>query len=45
MADRVTRVRWSMPPVDPWGNHLVPLDNSKGHLVTDGEGTVIGVQQ
>ena len=28
---------------DPWGNHLVLLDNSKGHLVTDESGNVTGV--
>ena len=28
---------------DPWGNQLVLLDSSKGHLITDEEGTVIGV--
>jgi predicted enzyme related to lactoylglutathione lyase len=28
---------------DPWDNHLVILDNSKGRLVTDGAGNVIGV--
>ena len=27
---------------DPWGNPLVLLDNSKGLLVTDAEGNVIG---
>ncbi len=30
--------------VDPWGNALVLLDGSKGHLVTDEEGAVIGVE-
>jgi lactoylglutathione lyase len=29
---------------DPWGNRLVLLDKSKGHLVTDADGTVIGVE-
>lgn len=28
---------------DPWGNQLVLLDSSKGTLLTDGEGHVIGV--
>jgi lactoylglutathione lyase len=28
---------------DPWGNQLVILDNSKGHLVTDDAGNVTGV--
>ena len=28
---------------DPWGNHLVLLDNSKGRLVTDDAGNVTGV--
>lgn len=27
---------------DPWGNPLVMLDNSKGLLVTDAQGNVIG---
>ena len=27
---------------DPWGNALVLLDMSKGRLVTDGEGRIIG---
>ena len=27
---------------DPWGNHLVLLDTSKGLLVTDAKGNVIG---
>jgi lactoylglutathione lyase len=27
---------------DPWGNELVLLDTTKGLLVTDGEGNVIG---
>jgi predicted enzyme related to lactoylglutathione lyase len=27
---------------DPWGNRLVILDNSKGRLVTDASGAVIG---
>jgi predicted enzyme related to lactoylglutathione lyase len=27
---------------DPWGNVLVLLDMSKGRLVTDGDGRVIG---
>jgi lactoylglutathione lyase len=29
---------------DPWGNQLVLLDASKGLLVTDGDGNVIGVE-
>lgn len=28
---------------DPWGNRLVLLDNTKGHLVTDENGTVVNV--
>ncbi len=28
--------------LDPWGNRLVLLDMSKGRLVTDAEGNVIG---
>ena len=28
---------------DPWGNHLVILDNSKGRLKTDEAGNVTGV--
>lgn len=28
---------------DPWDNHLVILDNSKGHLATDEAGNVTGV--
>jgi predicted enzyme related to lactoylglutathione lyase len=28
---------------DPWGNHLVILDNSKGRLLTDEAGNVTGV--
>ena len=27
---------------DPWGNELVLLDSSKGLLVTDDEGNVVG---
>jgi len=27
---------------DPWGNRLVLLDTSKGHLVTDEHGNVVG---
>ena len=27
---------------DPWGNRLVLLDNSKGHLATDASGVVVG---
>jgi hypothetical protein len=27
---------------DPWGNELVLLDTTKGLLVTDAEGNVIG---
>ena len=27
---------------DPWGNRLVVLDMSKGRLVTDAEGNVVG---
>jgi predicted enzyme related to lactoylglutathione lyase len=30
--------------LDPWGNTLVLLDSSKGHLVTDAEGNVTGTQ-
>ena len=30
---------------DPWGNRLVILDNSKGHLRTDDAGNVIGVER
>jgi len=29
---------------DPWGNRLVLLDMSKGRLVTDGEGYVLGTE-
>jgi predicted enzyme related to lactoylglutathione lyase len=29
---------------DPWGNQLVLLDASKGLLVTDGDGNVVGVE-
>jgi catechol 2,3-dioxygenase-like lactoylglutathione lyase family enzyme len=29
---------------DPWGNHLVFLDNSKGRLAIDDSGNVIGTQ-
>ena len=29
---------------DPWGNRLVLLDNSKGSLLTDADGNVIGNQ-
>lgn len=29
---------------DPWGNHLVVLDNSRGLFVTDAEGNVTGVE-
>ena len=29
---------------DPWDNHLVILDNSKGHLVADEAGNVTGVK-
>jgi predicted enzyme related to lactoylglutathione lyase len=29
--------------VDPWGNHLVMLDSSKGLLATDDAGKVTGV--
>ena len=29
---------------DPWDNHLVILDNSKGRLVTDEAGSVTGVE-
>ncbi len=29
---------------DPWDNHLLILDNSKGHLVTDEAGNVTGVK-
>jgi catechol 2,3-dioxygenase-like lactoylglutathione lyase family enzyme len=29
---------------DPWHNHLVILDNSKGRFVTDADGNVTGVQ-
>jgi lactoylglutathione lyase len=28
---------------DPWGNHLVLLDNTKGRLATDDAGNVTGV--
>jgi predicted enzyme related to lactoylglutathione lyase len=28
---------------DPWSNHLVLLDSTKGHLQTDGELNVVGV--
>ena len=27
---------------DPWGNQLVLLDTSKGLLLTDADGTVVG---
>jgi lactoylglutathione lyase len=30
---------------DPWGNELVLLDNSKGRLVTDKWGNVVGVEK
>jgi predicted enzyme related to lactoylglutathione lyase len=30
--------------LDPWGNALVVLDASKGRLVTDDEGNVVGVE-
>ena len=30
---------------DPWDNHLVILDNSKGRLATDEDGNVIGVER
>jgi lactoylglutathione lyase len=30
--------------LDPWGNALVLLDSSKGRLVTDEKGAVIGVE-
>lgn len=30
---------------DPWGNELVLLDSSKGLLVTDEEGNVVGVER
>jgi lactoylglutathione lyase len=29
---------------DPWDNHLVILDNSKGRLITDEAGNVTGVE-
>ena len=29
---------------DPWGNQLVLLDTSKGLLVTDGDGNVVGTR-
>ena len=29
---------------DPWGNVLVLLDQSKGRLVTDGDGWVVGLE-
>lgn len=28
--------------LDPWGNELVLLDMSKGRLITDGDGNIIG---
>jgi predicted enzyme related to lactoylglutathione lyase len=28
---------------DPWGNQLVLLDSSKGHLITDDDGRVVGL--
>ncbi len=28
---------------DPWGNRIVLLDSSKGQLITDADGNVIGV--
>ena len=31
--------------VDPWGNQLVLLDNSKGILTTDDAGNVTGIEQ
>lgn len=31
--------------LDPWGNALVLLDASKGRLVTDTDGNVIGVEK
>jgi predicted enzyme related to lactoylglutathione lyase len=31
--------------LDPWGNPLVVLDASKGRLVTDDEGNVVGVEE
>jgi len=30
---------------DPWGNRLVLLDNSKGALLTDRDGTVVGTAE
>ncbi len=30
--------------LDPWGNVLVVLDASRGHLVTDDAGNVTGVE-
>ena len=27
---------------DPWGNRMVLLDSTKGHLITDADGNVIG---
>jgi hypothetical protein len=30
---------------DPWGNELVLLDSSKGRLVTDEGGNVVGVEK
>jgi len=29
---------------DPWGNQLVLLDASKGLLVTNGDGNIIGIE-
>ena len=29
---------------DPWGNRMVLLDSSKGHLVTDADGIVTGFE-
>jgi predicted enzyme related to lactoylglutathione lyase len=45
---RVLRAPFDIPigrcavVADPWGNRLVILDNSKGLLVTDASGAVIG---
>jgi hypothetical protein len=39
------QIGWAAVVEDPWGNQLVLLDSSKGHLVTDREGCVIRVRE
>jgi len=36
-------IGWLAVVADPWNNHLVLLDSSKGQLVTDAEGKVVGI--